>query len=241
MDTARPTVLRTAQSEVHPRLEAIVRRHVERPWRGGRHEPTCSAFRKVSAAVEQQADRPLIFDSGCGTGESTQLIAAAFPQCLVIGIDRSAVRLARLPSGSLSYREQNALWVRAELAAFWRLAVQAGWRLERHCLFYPNPWPKAAQLRRRWHGHPVFPEMLALGGRLEMRTNWDVYACEFARAVEIVSGRSARIEPVADTGLTSPFERKFRSRADPLYRVRVALGSDRTVTRSTAWVDHSRN
>ena len=97
----------------------------------------------------------------------------------------------------------------AELASFWRLALAAGWQLERHYLFYPNPWPKPGQLQRRWHAHPVFPDLLRLGGRLEMRCNWELYAEEFAFAVNRLAG--TKIEPVRlrEPDPVSAFERKY--------------------------------
>ena len=123
-----------------------------------------------------------MLDSGCGTGASTRALARAHPDCLVIGVDKSVARLGRTGASAFPHREGNAVWLRAELSSFWRLALQAGWALERHYLLYPNPWPKPGQLQRRWHGHPVFPELLRLGGRLELRCNWEIYALEFAAA-----------------------------------------------------------
>lgn len=189
------------------------------------HAPTEAAFAAVAGLLSEEGGRPLILDSGCGTGASTRLIAAAFPGSLVIGIDRSAARLARVRAPALPHRESNAIWVRAELANFWRCALESGWRLERHFLLYPNPWPKASQLRRRWHGHPVFPVLLALGGQLEMRTNWLVYAREFARAGNFATGTPATLEAVGSSSISSPFERKYRARGDALYRVRMNLSA----------------
>lgn len=225
MNTAIPFRPDTGQRGVYPRLDAVVRRHVNRPWQGGGHGPTEAAFGAVLDLLGDFAGQPVILDSGCGSGESTRLIAGRFPDSLVIGIDRSRARLARQRAPWLPYRDGNAVWVRAELAAFWRLALRAGWRLKRHYLLYPNPWPKAAHFRRRWHGHPVFPTLLALGGTVEMRTNWLVYAREFVRATQIAAGVEARVEPVGDASITSPFERKYRRRGDALYRVRLVLES----------------
>ncbi|MEJ8568530.1 tRNA (guanine(46)-N(7))-methyltransferase TrmB [Elongatibacter sediminis] len=196
----------------------MVRRHLDHPWRGVPHAPTVAAFSQVAEWVERDS-RPLILDSGCGTGSSTREIARVWPDCLVIGIDRSEARLGRLAAPGLPWRDGNALWVRAELADFWRLAVAAGWKLERHYLLYPNPWPKAAHLRRRWHGHPGFTALLALGGCLELRTNWRIYAEEFALALGLATGGNVAVESQVTGPVTTPFERKYRARGDPLFRV----------------------
>lgn len=60
--------------------------------------------------------------------------------------------------------KSNAILVRAELSDFFTLvAFQSDWIIHSHYLLYPNPYPKGKHLKRRWHGHPIFPVMLALG------------------------------------------------------------------------------
>ncbi len=222
--TLTTTPVRTRQSVAHPRLPEVVQKHLQHPWRGGRHAPTSAAFEVVARWVEGSPDAPLIFDSGCGTGESTEAIAAEAPDALVIGIDRSAARLARSSAPRIPWRAGNCIWVRAELAAFWRLAARAGWKLRQHYLLYPNPWPKAAHLRCRWHGHPVLPDLLALGGCLELRTNWQVYAVEFATALAIAEGRAPDVAMLGEESIGTPFQRKYQLRGQPLFRVRAELG-----------------
>lgn len=137
----------------------------------------------------------------------------------MIGIDKSAARLAKTGASSFPYRENNVIWLRAELASFWRLALADDWRLERHYLFYPNPWPKPGQLQRRWHAHPVFPDLLRLGGRLEMRCNWRVYADEFAFAVNRLSGSALQPVQLGKVDPVSAFERKYQDSGHELYQV----------------------
>jgi len=201
-------------------LAAVVDTHRQHAWRAPLHSPSVAAFHALQEFVAGDV-RPLVLDSGCGTGESTRLIARALPHSLVIGVDKSRVRLARTGARNFPHREGNVVWLRAELSTFWRLAVQAGWRLHRHFLLYPNPWPKPSHLRRRWHGHPVFPEMLRLGGQLEMRCNWKPYAQEFAAAVRRVLGVDVQPVPVGESPVSSPFERKYRASGHALYSLSV--------------------
>lgn len=117
------------------------------------------------------------------------------------------------------------VFVRADLVDFWRLLDDAGLRLARHYILYPNPWPKIGHLGRRWHAHPVFPWIPRLGGVLECRSNWQVYIEEFALALEETIGRPvpwARFE--AQVPLT-PFERKYRDSGQALYRLELELGA----------------
>jgi tRNA (guanine-N7-)-methyltransferase len=209
----------STQTALHPRLAEFVQRHLQTEWHQAPRQPTVEAFEAVNREVSDTGQK-LVLDSGCGNGESTRLIGRRYPDCLVIGIDKSAARLKRVSTGTFPHREANVIWLRAELAGFWQLAVQAGWQLHRHFLLYPNPWPKPGQLMRRWHAHPVFPTMLRLGGRLEMRCNWEIYAMEFAAAIRMASGVEAVVEPV-DSDVTTPFERKYRNSGHGLYTVRT--------------------
>mmetsp|Transcript_560 Transcript_560/g.1326 ORF Transcript_560/g.1326 Transcript_560/m.1326 type:complete len:234 (+) Transcript_560:217-918(+) len=77
----------------------------------------------------------------------------------------------------------NVLLVRAELSDFWRCCWEAGWKLDRHYLLYPNPYPLKKSLKSRWYAHPSFPVLLALGGTLVVRSNWGTYLEEFSKSI----------------------------------------------------------
>ena len=216
--------VQSSQADIHPRLASVIDRYRTSHWDNPLHAATCKAFESVQEEVEGQG-LSLILDSGCGTGESTRGLARLFPEALVIGVDKSADRLSRLGSDDFPFRDGNAIWLRAELASFWRLALQADWRLERHYLFYPNPWPKPGQLQRRWHAHPVFPDLLRLGGRLEMRTNWKVYADEFSFSVNRLKGTAVEPLRIDAEEPVSPFERKYRDSGHALWSVVAFLSN----------------
>lgn len=206
------------QETLHDQLDTVVRKHLNSRFR-----------RPVSAHNEQafaEADRwwrhggklPLILDSFCGTGESTHWLARQYPQCAVLGIDRSATRLARHRSGEAD----NYLLLRADTDDLWRLIAAAGWPVSRHCLFYPNPWPKAEHLKRRCHGSPLFATLLQLGGELELRSNWRIYAEEFCAALKIANIEANCGEYPATPPITA-FERKYRHAGQTLWTVRCEL------------------
>ena len=73
-----------------------------------------------------------------------------------------------------------------------------------------NPWPKAAHLQRRVHGHASFPLLLRLGGSLELRSNWQLYVEEFSCAMHL-AGQRGRVATVSDSDpAISLFEQKYR-------------------------------
>lgn len=212
-------VVVSSQPGPHHDLARRVSRALASPLQKPIAEHTQAAFEQAAAWLAAQ-NAPLILDAGCGVGLSTRRLAAAFSDYAVIGVDRSADRLSR-DHGALP---DNALLVRADLVDFWRLAQRAGWAPVRHYVLYPNPYPKAAQLKMRWHGHPVLPSLLALGGRLELRTNWRLYAEEFALAVAQVTGREATLAQYNPSGdYLTPFEAKYDQSGQPLWQLTANL------------------
>ncbi|HSG88567.1 MAG TPA: methyltransferase domain-containing protein [Pseudomonadales bacterium] len=222
-------IVTSPQDGVHAELASRVRRHLTRPWQRPLQAHGRAAFAAVVDAVRAHAGA-LILDAGCGTGDSTAELARRHPDALVVGVDKSADRLRR--GGERVAAAAGAgqpLLVRADLLDFWRLALAADWRPRRQFILYPNPWPKAAHLGRRWHGHPVFPTIVALGGELELRTNWQLYADEFAAALACV-GIEARVEAfdVAPDGMPlTPFEAKYLASGQRCWRLRADLDGAR--------------
>lgn len=207
---------RTSQAGPHRRLGETVSRHLRHRWQSPIHDYSLRAFARL--AESRDPDRPLVLDSGCGTGESTARLAHAHPDCLVVGVDKSRARLDRAPE-----RPANARLVRAELADIWRLMGEAGWRTAHHYLLYPNPWPKPGHLKRRWHGHPAFPDLLALGGRLVLRSNFELYVDEFAHALALAGVVDVKVVSFQADEPVSPFERKYAQSGHRLFQLTATL------------------
>ncbi|MFG6665896.1 tRNA (guanine(46)-N(7))-methyltransferase TrmB [Halomonas sp. HNIBRBA4712] len=208
-------VVTSNQPGPHTDLARRVQRALDHPLQKPVAEHSQNAFDAARAWLDKTR-APLILDAGCGVGLSTRRLAERFPDHAVIGVDRSESRLSR-EHGALA---DNVHLARADLVDFWRLAQAAGWAPTRHYILYPNPYPKAAHLKMRWHGHPVFPTALSLGGRLEVRSNWRVYIEEFAQAVKLATGVTALVEahPPGSEYLT-PFEAKYAQSGQPLWRL----------------------
>lgn len=218
---ANSRVPSSAQTTLHPHLVHLLARHAAAPFRKPYADYNRAAF---AASLERRQrlapEAPLILDAGCGVGESSIALARAFPEHYVIGVDQSAARLA---CGNSAHWPANLDLVRADLVDYWRLLNDAQIRLDRHYLLYPNPWPKIGHLSRRWHGHPVFSVLLALGGVLECRSNWPIYIEEFCLAVESTTPHAARCERYLPDKFLTPFERKYHASGHALFRTVVDL------------------
>lgn len=217
MSYANSRIPDSAQTGVHERLVERVGRHLSEPFRKPYVQYNRDALDASLAGWDGQAR--LILDAGCGVGHSTIQLARSFPDHWVIGVDQSEDRLKRRKPYPDALMPRNMVFVRADLVDYWRLCCDAGIRLARHYVLYPNPWPKIGHLGRRWHAHPVFPFLLRLGGVLECRSNWRVYIEEFTVALAMTSGCAVDCEDYEAVTPLTPFERKYRDSGQPLYRV----------------------
>ncbi|KAJ8904707.1 hypothetical protein NDN08_001225 [Rhodosorus marinus] len=185
-------------------------------------EYNSEAFRTAQEFLKHHRGQDIIIDAGCGTGVSTEIIAEGNPDQLVLGVDRSEVRITRKKEREV----QNAQFIRANLVDVWRLALEHRWVVKKQYLLYPNPYPKKTDLK--------------IGGELELRSSWLGYVQEFAHALRTLAqdeevmkslglaGRGIKISEVQTMQLTnnylSNFERKYACSGMPLYRLLVHFG-----------------
>ena len=187
------------QAGAHSALGKLVNRHLASEYRRPVASYSEQAFGAVRAALTAEP-RPLVLDSFCGTGHSTLSLAERHPGHLVLGVDKSAHRLGKHPTEN---PPGNCLLLRADCEDIWQLLLREGLALDYHYLLYPNPWPKAKHLQRRVHGHGSFPWLLRLGGRVELRSNWQVYVEEFGSALHL-AGHVASVARVPEGATTDP-------------------------------------
>lgn len=223
MNESRPVT--TNQHGNHDDLATVVMRHLRSPFKKPIQEHNQAAFAEVQQLVGDWQG-PLILDSCCGVGESTARLAEENPTALVIGVDKSAHRLSRHAQYATADAGNRYVLVRADLNDFWRLALAAQWQLQKHYILYPNPWPKAAHLSRRWHGSPVWPYVLGLGGQLVMRSNWVTYLTEVAASLALVNCSTQLTTLLPHNEALTPFERKYQQSGQQLWELQANLPED---------------
>ena len=211
------------QTGIHDQLHELIERRAATEYLKPIALSSQIAFDSALLAWRESNKSHLIIDAGCGVGLSTRRLATNYPNHFVIGIDQSSDRLSRQIDWP-GDRPTNFITVRADLIDFWRLLRNNQIYPAHHYLLYPNPWPKKHHLARRWHGHPVFPSLLALGGSIECRSNWKIYIEEFAMAVSVMTGVSAQCElfhPPSES--LTPFEEKYLASGHELWRCQLTL------------------
>ncbi|MEM1081520.1 MAG: SAM-dependent methyltransferase [Pseudomonadota bacterium] len=181
-------------------------------WKAPIHPASRESFERQLGWLQGAAS--LILDSGCGTAHSTLTWAARFPASFVLGVDQSHHRLAKAPN-----LPTNVRIIRARVQDIWRLLLEHQIQVDRHYLMYPNPWPKKGHLKRRWHAHPGFPSLIRLGGALELRTNWKIYADEFQHALHYYGFSTSAVVPFRPETAQSLFEHKYLESGHQLYRL----------------------
>ena len=198
-------------------LESVVTRHLHSDYQKPLHFETLKAFERLIPTLK---NNKIVLDSGCGVGESTTFLATKHPDCVVIGLEKSVHRIEKAKRLLLNASSDNIVICRADVVDFWRLLNRYNIRVFRHYLLYPNPWPKQCHLMRRWHGHPVFPDLLRVSQHLELRTNWETYAREFSSAIAICCHhRKPEVQNWVPIQNISPFERKYWHSGQKLWRL----------------------
>jgi len=210
--------VQSSQAGIHPGLARRVRRQAASDWRKPPQAVDQPALERLDQALNAHMG-PVLLDSFCGTGLSSTDLARAHPEALIVGVDQSAHRLSRAENVPA-----NCLLLQAHCEAVWRALVDRRVQLQAHTILYPNPWPKAAHLGRRVHGHPAFGLLLRLGGHLELRSNWRLYVEEFGVALNL-RGHTASVATVPDAAVpTTRFERKYRASGHTLWQLHAQLG-----------------
>ena len=225
------------QTGIHDQLHALIQRRSATEYLKPIASSSRDAFDIALRAWQKTHQSHVIIDAGCGVGLSTRRLAIHYPDHFVIGVDQSFDRLSRQVDWP-GDRPANFITVRADLIDFWRLLRTNQIYPSHHYLLYPNPWPKKHHLARRWHGHPVFPSLLALGGYIECRSNWKIYVEEFAMAVSLMTGSSAHCElfhPLSEP--LTPFEKKYLASGHELWRCQLTLpvADDASKLREFSW------
>lgn len=199
----------TSQSEVHTNLTKIVQKHAEKNYRA----PITSVQEEAFNRCREFLHQPIILDLGCGTGMSTRHLSKIFKDDIIIGIDKSAHRLAK------GDECENVKLIRADFHAWLYQAYQFGIKIKSCYLFYPNPWPKPGHLQRRLHGHPIFPYLLSLTSQIEVRSNWKIYCKEFLLATKQLVDADGTVDVYQDDNPVSLFERKYWQQGVATYQI----------------------
>ncbi len=213
-------LISSTQEGPHESLEDTVSKHLAHSYEKQIAQHNRTSFEEAYDFWLTNNKPKVILDSACGTAMSSRFLANQYPDHLVIGIDQSDKRLSKTDNDKLA---ENCILLRSECTDFWRLAEQKSWDFDQHFLLYPNPWPKAKHLQRRWHGHPAFSSLIAISKNIELRTNWNIYAQEFTQALQIAGLKNVSLDLYKTETPITAFEKKYMQSEHSLWQVKAKL------------------
>eukprot|EP00934_Nitzschia_sp_Nitz4_P001000 Nitzschia sp. Nitz4//scaffold322_size40381//17216//18090//NITZ4_007561-RA/size40381-exonerate_est2genome-gene-0.58-mRNA-1//1//CDS//3329547830//1000//frame0 len=222
-------------------LDRVVTKHCETLRQYLAEKPIAAHTRATFDSLYQTMtglDRPVILDSGCGTGRSSLFLGEKYPDHVVVGIDRSKVRLNKNDvykqpiEGTNVGMNNNVFLVRAELTDFWRLWMDSPLgTVDKHFLLYPNPYPKRKRWMNRWYGHASFPMLFEIGfNEMVLRANWQAYLEDFGQATKIYEKYSSEDCQYRMSGIQqidaseepwSNFEAKYHAVGEPVFELKI--------------------
>jgi len=123
---------------------------------------------------------PRILEIGFGMGETTALIAAAHPENDYLGIEVHTPGVGSLLKEIAERELTNIRIIQHDAVPVLRDMIPPGSLGAVH-IFFPDPWPKKRQQKRRLIQAPLvqlLASRLAPGGILHAATDWEEYAAQ---------------------------------------------------------------
>ncbi len=151
---------------------------------------------------------------GCGKGLGLAEKAAAEEDAFFLGIDRCAERFRAAAARAGVSGAGNLLVVRRDAVPLVAFHFPPS-SVDAFDFLYPDPWPKAAHAKRRWHLHPFALRLvrtLKPGGTLHVASDRPGYVLEAAAAYTLLGLALERLGPVPPGSRRSHFEVKYLAR-----------------------------
>ncbi len=156
-------------------------------------------FTEAPLDLEQLFGRtaPKILEIGFGMGETTAEIAAAQPQNDYLGIEVHTPGVGSLLKQIDARALPNVRIIQHDAVEVLRHMIAPG-SLDGAHIFFPDPWPKKRQQKRRLIQPPLvslLAQKLKPGGYLHAATDWHEYA---EQILAVLSGESMLANTAAD-------------------------------------------
>jgi tRNA (guanine-N7-)-methyltransferase len=209
----------STQQGLHPKLDKTLQRHIDSAYQKPIQDHNQKAFDALVERLNKRDYDRIYMDSCCGTGMSTHALAESSPGTLVIGIDQS---LKRLEKNTWHHKLGGTHFMQANCEDIWRMCARQSIAFDEHSILYPNPWPKTEHLKRRWHGHPVFPYLPKIAQKTILRSNWALYLEEFHHAWQILGQPHGNLGALKIDEPLTLFEKKYVASGQNIFELTLA-------------------
>ena len=174
--------------------------------------------------LEKLDGKKVIFDTGCGIGESSFKLAEKYQDKIVLGVDKSVSRIERKNAFKSSV-PNNLVLLQADLQDVWPALYEMQnddvLEVVKQYILYPNPWPKLKGVKRRWYANPMLSFILELSSNIEIRSNWKRYLEDFALVAGHIGNRDCELQEFTPVEYLTPFEKKYSLSGQPLYQLMI--------------------
>jgi tRNA (guanine-N7-)-methyltransferase len=170
-------------------------------------------------AALQPRGKPLVLEIGFGNGEQLLFAAQNEPEKDLVGIEVHRPGVGRLMNALAAHNVENVRLYNHDAVEVIERCIALD-SLAEVRIYFPDPWPKKRQQKRRLI-QPAFIALLAArvarGGRLHLATDWADYAEQMAEVLDA--------EPLLEGGRTERWEERPLTRFE-----RKGLAAGRTIT-----------
>lgn len=219
MSIYKSKIITSLQDGVHENLEKSLKRYNLSNYVRPKRSFSDDNLIKIKNWLK---DDSFIFDIGCGIGESTYKLSTLHPDTKILGIDKSISRLDR--NNSFKVSKDNVLLIQDDMFDLIPLlyADLKDQILSVH-IYYPNPWPKKSQLKRRIHANPIAPFLFELSNNFYLRSNWKIYLDEFSKSFEFYKGVKSKVVELKEfSDYLTPFEKKYHLSDQSIYELIIS-------------------
>ena len=172
-------------------------------------------------------DHPLWLEIGCGKGAFVCGMAERFPDINFIALERvpdvAMLAMERCKAAELT----NVRFIIGDVAKLWDLFPDG--IVDRICLNFSDPWPKARHAKRRLTSRQFFErydKILAYDGVVEFKTdNHDLFEfsleqVELAGCVLLAKTYDLHNDPTLSRGnIMTEYEEKFAGQGHPIHKL----------------------
>jgi tRNA (guanine-N7-)-methyltransferase len=171
---------------------------------------------------------PVDIEIGCGSGLHPIRYASSHPDRVLFAIEHTKERFGKFSQRLTNHPPIANLYAIHDDAVRWISHVPPTESVSRVFILYPNPYPMAKHLNRRWHAMPFMQRIIKLlkpGGKIEIATNEVWYANEARQYMQEVW----KLALIEDKEIYDPsgeqfkarshFERKYLKRGETCYNL----------------------
>jgi tRNA G46 methylase TrmB len=216
MSIYKSKIITSLQDGIHENLEKSLKRYNLSNYVRPKRSFSDDNLSKIKNWLKGDS---FIFDIGCGIGESSYNLSKLYPDTKILGIDKSISRLDR--NNSFKVSNANILLIQDDMFDLIPLLyAELKEKVLSVHIYYPNPWPKKSQLKRRIHANPIAPFLFELSNNFYLRSNWKIYLDEFSKSFEFYKGVKSQVVEVEEfSGYLTPFEKKYHLSDQAIYEL----------------------